>query len=78
MTSSRTGTAFLFVMLTAPNAIFEVFDLGTVVPADTGVPRVASSPSQLPRPTTGVLSAWIDAQSEATRVATDDAVSNAH
>lgn len=78
MTSSRMGTALLFMTLAAPNALFEVFDLGTVVPVDAGVPRVASSPNQLPRPTTGVLSAWIAAgQDEATLVATDDAIADA-
>lgn len=77
MTSSRLATAFVFVMVAAPNALFEVFDLGAVVPADTGVPRVASSPNQLPRPTTGVLSAWIADRSETTLVANDEAVAEA-
>lgn len=75
MTSSHLGAALLLMMLAAPNALFDVFDLRAVVPADTGVPRVASSPNQLPRPTTGVLSAWIaeDAQPTLTTAA-DDAV----
>jgi hypothetical protein len=72
MTSSRMGTALLFMTLAAPNGLFEVFDLGGVVPADTGVPRVASSPNQLPRPTTGILSAWIANDDQATLAATDD------
>jgi hypothetical protein len=74
MASSRKGTALLFMMLTAPNALFEVFDLRAVVPADTDVPRVASSPNQLPRPTTGVLSAWIAQQGATTLTAADDVV----
>lgn len=77
MTSSRLATAFLLVMVAAPNALFEVFDLGAVVPSDTGVPRVASSPNELPRPTTGVLSAWIDERSETTLVAADEAIAEA-
>jgi hypothetical protein len=74
MASSRMGTALLFMVLTAPNALFEVFDLRAVVPENTGIPRVASSPNQLPRPTTGVLSAWIDEQDAATLTVADDVV----